>query len=74
MHAFPNRDDATDSIRHIRARNHLPNVPILTLKIEPPPSARMIALPIRPRPRPASERHAFVVDALERRIKLLVRR
>ena len=72
--ALPQLNSTPASPRHISMRNHLPNVPILTLKIESPPSARMIALPIRPRPRPASERHAFVVDALERRIKLLVRR
>ena len=74
MHAFPNRDDATDSIRHARIRHHLPNVPILTLKIKLPPFARTIALPIRPRPRPTAERHALILDTLENRIKLLVRR
>ena len=72
--ALPQLNSTPASIRHIRIRNQLPNMPILTLEIKPPPLVRVIYLPIRSRPRAAAKRHALVLDALEHRVKLLVRR
>ena len=72
--ALPQLNSTPASIRHISMRNNLPNVPILTLEIELPPWCASIALPVRSRTGPAAERHALVLDALEHRVKLLVRR
>ena len=69
----PSAPSQIPSIRHINMRNHLPNIPVLTLEIRPPPFERIIDLPIRPRPRPDPERHTFILDPLKNRIKLLVR-
>ena len=41
--ALPQLNSTPASIRHIRIRNQLPNMPILTLEIEPPRCARLLS-------------------------------